>query len=158
MTRIIPFWGVILTAIYGGTFYWGVDQVNVQRVLGARNIDQARWGAMFTVLLKLSPVFIFALPGVIALALFPGRDSKTTFVTLLNELLPTGIRGLLLAALLASLIGSTLSVMNSVSTLAVRDFVLHFRPRTERAGTSAAGKVCHRCGDAARHYGSLCGL
>src|ERR1700733_7775940 len=125
-----PFWGVLLTAIYGGTFYWGVDQVNVQRVLGARNIDQARWGAMFTVLLKLTPVFIFALPGVIALALFPGQDSKMTFVTLLNELLPTGIRGLLLAALLASLIGSTLSVMNSVSTLAVRDFVLHFRPRS----------------------------
>jgi SSS family solute:Na+ symporter len=129
-----PFWGVLITAIYGGTFYWGVDQVNVQRVLGARNIDQARWGAMFTVLLKLTPVFIFALPGVIALALFPGRDSKTTFVTLLTELLPTGLRGLLLAALLASLIGSTLSVMNSVSTLVVRDFVLHFRPRTgERA-------------------------
>jgi solute:Na+ symporter, SSS family len=125
-----PFWGVILSAVYGGTFYWGVDQVNVQRVLGARNIDQARSGAMFTVFLKLLPVFIFALPGVIALALFPGRESKTTFVTLLNELLPTGIRGLVLAALLASLIGSTLSVMNSVSTLAVRDFILHFRPRT----------------------------
>jgi solute:Na+ symporter, SSS family len=129
-----PFWGVILTAIYGGTFYWGVDQVNVQRVLGARNIQQARWGAMFTVLLKLTPVFIFALPGVIALALFPGRDGKNTFVTLLNELLPTGIRGLVLAALLASLIASTLSVMNSVSTLVVRDFILHVRPRTgERA-------------------------
>lgn len=125
-----PFWGVILSAVYGGTFYWGVDQVNVQRVLGARNIDQARSGAMFTVLLKLLPVFIFALPGVIALALFPGRESKTTFVTLLNELLPTGLRGLVLAALMASLIGSTLSVMNSVSTLAVRDFILHFRPRT----------------------------
>jgi SSS family solute:Na+ symporter len=68
------------------------------------------------------------------LALFPGQDSKTTFVTLLNQLLPVGIRGLVLAALLASLIGSTLSVMNSVSTLAVRDFILHFRPRTsERA-------------------------
>ena len=80
-----PFVGVLLTAIYGGTFYWGVDQVNVQRVLGARNLDHARWGAMFTVLLKLLPVLIFALPGVIALALFPGRDSKTTFVTLLNE-------------------------------------------------------------------------
>lgn len=129
-----PFWGVLLTAVYGGTFYWGVDQVNVQRVLGAKNIDHARWGAMFTVFLKLAPVFIFALPGVIALALFPGRDSKTTFVTLLNDLLPVGIRGLLLAALLASLIGSTLSVMNSVSTLTVRDFFLHFRPGTgERA-------------------------
>ena len=85
---------------------------------------------MFTVLLKLSPVFIFALPGVIALALFPGRDSKTTFITLLNELLPSGIRGLVLAALLASLIGSTLSVMNSISTMAVRDFLLRFRPAT----------------------------
>jgi SSS family solute:Na+ symporter len=129
-----PFLGVILSAFYGGIFYWGVDQVNVQRVLGARNIDQARWGGMFTILLKLFPVFIFALPGVMALALFPGRESKTTFVTLLNELLPTGVRGLVLAALLASLIGSTLSVMNSVSTLAVRDFILRLRPQTsERA-------------------------
>src|SRR5580658_2655029 len=136
-----PFWGVILTAIYAGTFYWGVDQVNVQRVLGARNIEQARWGAMFTVLLKLSPVFIFALPGVIALALFPGRDSKTTFVSLLNELLPTGIRGLLLAALLASLIGSTLSVMNSVSTLTVRDFILHFRPQTSERAQVLLGRL-----------------
>jgi SSS family solute:Na+ symporter len=107
-----------------------MDQVNVQRVLGARDVLQARWGAMFTVLLKLSPVFIFALPGVIALALFPGRESKTTFITLLNELLPNGIRGLVLAALLASLIGSTLSVMNSVSTLVVRDFLLRLAPST----------------------------
>ena len=136
-----PFWGVILTAFYGGIFYWGVDQVNVQRVLGARNIDHARWGGMFTTFLKLFPVFIFALPGVIALALFPGRESKTTFVTLLNELLPTGIRGLVLAALLASLIGSTLSVMNSVSTLTVRDFVLHFRPKTSERAQVFVGRL-----------------
>ncbi len=136
-----PFWGVILSAVYGGTFYWGVDQVNVQRVLGARNLDQARSGSMFTLLLKLLPVFIFALPGVIALALFPGRESKTTFVTLLNELLPTGVRGLVLAALLASLIGSTLSVMNSVSTLAVRDFILHFRPKTGEKAQVLFGRL-----------------
>lgn len=135
-----PFWGVLLTAIYGGTFYWGVDQVNVQRVLGARNLDEARWGAIFTVLLKLLPVFIFALPGVIALALFPGRESKTTFVTLLNELLPTGVRGFVLAALFASLISSTLSVMNSVSTLVVRDFILHFRPHTEEQAQVRLGR------------------
>ncbi len=89
---IYPFWGVICGAIYGGVFYWGVDQVNVQRVLGAADLKQARWGAMCCVLLKLTPVFIFALPGVIALALFPGREPKTTFVTLLNELLPSGVR------------------------------------------------------------------
>jgi len=136
-----PFLGVILSAFYSGTFYWGVDQVNVQRVLGARDIDQARWGGMFTTLLKLSPVFIFALPGVIALALFPGRESKSTFVTLLNELLPTGIRGMVLAALLASLVSSTLSVMNSVSTLAVRDFILHFRPKTSERAQVLLGRV-----------------
>ena len=48
---------------------------------------------MFATLLKLSPVFIFALPGVIAAALYPGRESKTTFITLLNELLPSGFAG-----------------------------------------------------------------
>src|SRR5580704_5056982 len=74
-----PFWGVLLTALYGGVFYWGMDQVNVQRVLGATNLREARHGAMFATLLKLSPIFIFALPGVIAGALFLGRVSQTTF-------------------------------------------------------------------------------
>jgi SSS family solute:Na+ symporter len=85
---------------------------------------------MFAILLKLAPVFIFALPGVIAAVLFPGRDPKTTFITLLNELLPAGIRGLVLAALLSALIGSSLAVMNSVSTLVVRDFLLHIKRDT----------------------------
>jgi len=136
-----PFWGVIMGAVYGGIFYWGMDQVNVQRVLGAHDLRQARWGAMFATLLKLTPVFIFAVPGVIALALFPGREAKTTFVTLLNELLPNGVRGLVLAALLASLIGSNLSVMNSVSTLVVRDFVLHFRPQSSERAQVLCGRI-----------------
>jgi len=69
---VYPFWGIIATAFYAGIFYWGIDQVNVQRVLAAPNLKQARWGAMFSTLLKFSPIFIFVLPGVIALALFPG--------------------------------------------------------------------------------------
>jgi solute:Na+ symporter, SSS family len=136
-----PFWGIIAGAFYGGIFYWGMDQVNVQRVLGARDLPQARWGSMFATLLKFTPVFIFAVPGVIAAVLFPGRESKTTFVTLLNELLPVGIRGLVLAALLASLIGSNLSVMNSVSTLVVRDFVLHYRPQSSERLQVLLGRV-----------------
>ena len=63
-----PFVGILLGALYGGVFYWGMDQVNVQRVLGARDLREARKGAMFATLLKLSPIFIFALPGVIAAA------------------------------------------------------------------------------------------
>jgi SSS family solute:Na+ symporter len=96
---------------------------------------------MFAILLKLSPVFIFALPGVIAAALFPGRDSKTTFITLLNEFLPVGVRGLLLAALLSALIGSSLSVMNSISTLVVRDFLLPSRERISERGQVSLGRI-----------------
>jgi SSS family solute:Na+ symporter len=136
-----PFWGVIAGAIYGGTFYWGIDQVNVQRMLGSPDLRQARWGAMFAILLKLTPVFIFALPGVIALALYPGREPKTTFVTLLNDLLPSGVRGLVLAALLGALIASLLAVMNSLSTMVVRDFVLRVRPATGERRQVFIGRI-----------------
>ena len=86
---------------------------------------------MFAILLKLTPVFIFAVPGIIALALFPGREPKSTFVILLNELLPSGLRGLVLAALIAALISSLNSVMNAVSTMVVRDFIVRFRTDME---------------------------
>jgi SSS family solute:Na+ symporter len=129
---VYPFWGILATAFYAGIFYWGIDQVNVQRVLSAPNLKQARWGAMFAILLKLLPIFIFALPGVIAFALFPnelqGEETKQTFVLLLNKLLPSGLRGLMLASLMAALITSLIAVLNSVSTLVVRDFVVEFRP------------------------------
>ena len=136
-----PFWGIIAGAIYGGIFYWGIDQVNVQRLLGSPDLKQARRGAMFAVLLKLTPVFIFAMPGVIALALFPGREAKTTFVTLLNELLPSGVRGLVLAALLGALVASLLAVMNSISTMVVRDFVLRVRPKTGERPQIFLGRI-----------------
>ena len=94
---------------------------------------------MFATLLKLSPIFIFALPGVIAAALYPGRDPKTTFITLLNDLLPNGVRGLVLAALISALIGSSLSVMNSISTLVVKDFLLHFSTNASKEPRSSWG-------------------
>ena len=129
---VYPFWGILATAFYAGIFYWGIDQVNVQRVLAAPDLNHARWGAMFATLLKLFPIFIFALPGVIAYALFPGElqgeATKQTFVLLLNKLLPSGLRGLMLASLMAALVTSLIAVLNSVSTLIVRDFVVEFRP------------------------------
>jgi SSS family solute:Na+ symporter len=125
---VYPFWGILATAFYAGVFYWGIDQVNVQRVLAAPDLKQARWGAMFAVFLKLWPIFIFALPGVIAYALFPGElqgdATKQTFVLLLQKLLPEGVRGLLLASLIAALTTSLIAVLNSVSTLVVRDFIV----------------------------------
>lgn len=129
---VYPFWGILATAFYAGIFYWGIDQVNVQRALAAPDLKNARWGAMFATVLKLFPIFIFALPGVIACALFPGElqgeETRQTFVLLLNKLLPAGLRGLLLASLMAALITSLIAVLNSVSTLVVRDFIVEFRP------------------------------
>ena len=112
---------------------------------------------MFCVFLKLTPVFIFALPGVIALALYPGlKDPKSeTFVTLMNKLLPDGVRGLVLAALVCALISALDATMNSVSTLFVRDFVLRFRPKTSERSQVFIGRwaiaVCTAAGVAAAY-------
>jgi len=141
---VYPFWGILATAFYAGIFYWGIDQVNVQRVLAAPNLRQARWGAMFAVFLKLLPVFIFAVPGLIALALNPGmgeNESRQTFVWLLNNLLPEGFRGVVLASLLAALISSLIAVMNSVSTLTVRDFILEFKPNASEKLQVFSGRI-----------------
>lgn len=142
---VYPFWGILATAFYAGIFYWGIDQVNVQRVLSAPDIKQARWGAMFAVFLKLFPLFLFAVPGVIAYALFPGElegeSTRQTFVLLLNKLLPEGARGLLLASLMAALVTSLIAVLNSVSTLVVRDFIVEFRPHTSEKRQVAIGRI-----------------
>ena len=140
-----PFWGILATAFYAGIFYWGIDQVNVQRALAAPDLKNARWGAMFATTLKLFPIFIFALPGVIAFALFPGElqgeETKQTFVLLLNKILPAGLRGLLLASLMAALITSLIAVLNSVSTLVVRDFIVEFRPDFPEKKQVAFGRI-----------------
>jgi SSS family solute:Na+ symporter len=142
---VYPFWGILATAFYAGIFYWGMDQVNVQRTLAAPDLKNARWGAMFATLLKLLPVFIFALPGVIAFALFPGElqgdETKQTFVLLLNKLLPSGLRGLLMASLLAAMITSLIGVLNSVSTLVVRDFIVEFKPDFPEKKQVSLGRI-----------------
>lgn len=142
---VYPFWGILATAFYAGIFYWGIDQVNVQRALAAPDLHNARWGAMFATLLKLLPIFLFALPGVIAYALFPNElqedDTRQTFVLLLNNLLPSGLRGLLLASLAAAIITSLTSVLNSLSTLIVRDFVLEFKPNLSEKFQVTLGRM-----------------
>ncbi|MDY0099684.1 MAG: sodium/solute symporter [Bacteroidales bacterium] len=142
---VYPFWGILATAFYAGIFYWGIDQVNVQRALSAPDLKNARWGAMFATFLKLFPIFIFALPGVIAFALYPGElqgdESKQTFVLMISEFLPKGLRGLILASLLAALITSLIAVLNSVSTLIVRDFIVEYRPQTKEKSQVTLGRL-----------------
>lgn len=145
----LPFSGFVLgNFLIGGMFYWCMDQVNVQRVLGAKNVREARLGAIFAGFLKIIPVFILVLPGVIAAALpldirgpDGAADYNRTYSALVQALLPTGLKGLVLAALLAALMSSISSMFNSASTLVARDLVARFRPSTRARAQIVIGQV-----------------
>lgn len=140
----LPFSGFLLgNFLIGGMFYWCMDQVNVQRVLGARNVHHARGGALFASFLKIIPVFIMVLPGVIATVLYADDidQSKNTYSVLVEKLLPVGLKGFVLAALVAALMSSLSSSFNSAATLVSRDFVARFRPRTSMKWQIRSGQI-----------------
>ncbi|MCR4340811.1 MAG: sodium:solute symporter [Gemmatimonadaceae bacterium] len=121
-----PWTGILLGAPILGVWYWCTDQFIVQRVLAARNQDHARRGTVFAGYLKLLPLFIFVIPGVIAYALAQRgqlvlNTPDQALPTLVATLLPVGVRGLVVAGLLAALMSSLSSVFNSTSTLVTLD-------------------------------------
>jgi len=124
-------WPGLLGVLIIGMYFWMTNQLIVQRTLGAKTLDHGRWGALFAGLLKLPPLFIMVLPGVFALQLYP--DLKTpdlAFPTLVFDLLPIGLRGVILAALVAAITSTVDSILNSSSTLVTMDFVRPMRPQT----------------------------
>jgi len=129
-----PWTGILLGAPILGIWYWCTDQFIVQRVLAARNQDNARRGAIFAGYLKILPIFIFVIPGVIAYGLAQsGRlqldQPDDALPMLIGTLLPTGLRGLVVAGLLAALMSSLSSVFNSCSTLITWDVYRKFKPK-----------------------------
>ena len=121
-----PLTGFLFGNLFGGIFYWCMDQSIVQRALGARDLDHGRKGAVLGGYLKILPVFLFVLPGVIAVILFPDIEHDQAFPMLVSEILPVGIRGLVLAGLLAALMSSLDSTLNASATLVTRDFLVRF--------------------------------
>lgn len=125
----LPITGFLTANVLAGMFYWCMDQTNVQRVLGARTIADGQRGAIFAGCLKLVVPFILVLPGVIAGVLFPNLPRyDSAYPHLVAALLPAGLRGLVLAGLIAILMSSMSACYNSSATLVVRDFVLRHRP------------------------------
>jgi len=121
-----PWLGMLLAPPIVGIWYWCTDQCIVQRVLAAKNEKQARRGSIFAAYLKLFPIFIFFIPGIIAYALFKtGQLQLDTFdqafPALVKALLPVGVRGLVIGGLLAALMSSLAAVFNSCSTLFTMD-------------------------------------
>jgi len=141
-----PWTGILLGAPILGVWYWCTDQFIVQRVLAAPNQDQARRGSIFGGFLKLLPLFLFVIPGVIAAALAQKGalqldQPDKALPTLVGALLPSGLRGVVVAGLLAALMSSLSSVFNSCSTLITWDIYKKLKPRASEKQLVWVGQV-----------------
>jgi len=128
-----PWTGILFGAPILGVWYWCTDQFIVQRTLSAKSVDDARRGTILAGFLKLLPLFIFVLPGLLAATLVSqGKielaNTNQALPTLVAALLPAGLRGLVVAGLLAALMSSLSSVFNSSSTLITWDVYKRLRP------------------------------
>ena len=146
-----PWVGMLFCAPIIGLWYWCTDQYIVQRTLGAPTVKEARRGSIFAAFLKLLPVFIFIIPGIICFALAKSgqapalqsalldaqgnviRDNaQQAFPLLVVNVLPVGVRGIVVAGLLAALMSSLAGVFNASSTLFTMDFYSRFRPKASQ--------------------------
>tara|TARA_B100000427_G_scaffold328059_1_gene340263 strand:- start:662 stop:1966 length:1305 start_codon:yes stop_codon:yes gene_type:complete len=141
-----PWPSLFITSTIVGIWYWCTDQYIVQRTLTAKNIKEGRRGTIFGALLKLLPVFLFLIPGVIALTLkmrgeLHWESADEAFPVLMSNLLPSGLRGLVAAGLLAALMSSLASVFNSCSTLFTVDVYKKLRPNTPEKKLVRTGQI-----------------
>jgi len=145
----IPWYAVFLGYPVLGIWYWCADQTIVQRVLGARDENHARIGPLFCAAIKILPVFIFVLPGllfyvIIRQGMLSGvtvENSKEVYGTMIKTLLPTGLFGVMAAALMAALMGNLASAANSISTLFSYDLWKRFRPETSEQRLVLIGRT-----------------
>jgi SSS family solute:Na+ symporter len=155
-----PWLGMLFCAPIIGLWYWCTDQYIVQRMLGAANLTEARRGTIWAAFLKLLPVFIFIIPGMICFALaasgkveaissamldadgnLVNADAQQAFPLLVATVLPTGIRGIVVAGLLAALMSSLAGVFNASSTLFTMDFYSKFNKNASQAQLVRIGRI-----------------
>ena len=154
-----PWLGMAICAPVIGLWYWCTDQYIVQRALGAPNEQVARRGSIFAAVLKLFPVYLFIIPGLICFALaksgkVPGLEAvydpatgqatshaQAAFPLLVQHLLPTGLRGIVVAGLLSALMGSLAGVFNACSTLFTIDIYEKLRPQASQSEIVRIGRI-----------------
>ncbi|MDC0584289.1 sodium/solute symporter [Bacteroidales bacterium] len=140
----ISWYAALLGYFVLGSWYWFSDQTIVQRALGSKTEYDAKVGPMFTALLKVLPVLFFLLPGVLAFVIFKteiGEDTKNTLPFMIDRLVPMGLKGLIIAALLAALMSSVAAAINSASTLFSIDIVKRLKPETEDKKLVLIGRI-----------------
>jgi len=153
-----PWLGALIGSSIIGFWYWCTDQFIVQRVLSGKNEQQARRGAIFGAYLKLLPVFLFLIPGMIAFALHQHslangaegflpllengvHNADAVFPTLVAKLLPAGVKGLVVCGILAALMNSLASLFNSSAMLFTIDFYKKFKPETPEKKLVVIGQM-----------------
>ena len=154
-----PWLGLIIASTTIGVWYWCTDQFIVQRTLAAKNLTNARRGAIWGATLKLAPVFLFLIPGMLGFALHENHvavngaafaiplkpdgaiNGDTVFPTLVQTLLPTGFRGLVVAGMIAALMSSLASLFNSVSTLFTVDVYQKLKPSASPRALVRVGRT-----------------
>ncbi|WP_298541685.1 sodium:solute symporter [uncultured Aquimarina sp.] len=159
--EFMPWWGLLTGVPLLGFYFWANNQFMVQRVLGAKDLNHGRWGALFAGLLKLPVIFIMVVPGVLALLLFSTLDITSlnyaltdgticdnladcpnlTYPVLLFQLLPVGVLGLVVAGLMAAMMSSVSATFNSASTLVTMDFVKQLKPELNSKQLVRVGQI-----------------
>jgi SSS family solute:Na+ symporter len=150
----LPWYSVLLGYPVIGIWYWCTDQTIVQRVLGARDENHARVGPLFAGFIKILPVFIFVLPGLVGFALISkgllpplplteagGVDTAMTYSHMITHLLPVGLRGLVAAALMAALMSTVSAALNSMATLFTYDLYQRRAPQTSEKRLVLIGRA-----------------
>ena len=146
--------GVLLGYPILGIWYWCADQTHVQRVLGAKNLKAGQNGALFAGFLKITPLFLMVFPGVIGYVLWQKGafqlaniagtttpDYNTMLPTLINHLVPVGLKGLLAACMAAALMSCMAAALNSCATIISLDIVKRNRPETSDARVVTIGRI-----------------
>lgn len=137
-----PWLGLIVGMPVLGIYFWANNQTLVQRVLSARSVDEGRKGVMFAGFLTLATLFIIVFPGVIARHLFPGIEKPDmVYPTMVLKLLPVGLLGIMLSALLAALTSTLSAILNSASTLFTMDFYAKIDTRADSRKLVRVGKL-----------------
>lgn len=158
--KALPYPGIFTGVLIIGFYFWGTNQYITQRTLAAKNIRQGQWGAIFAGFLKLSILFVMVFPGAFARVLYPSAgtdangsalatalDGVTTikmdaiYPSLLFDFLPVGILGIVLAGLIAAMMSSLDSGLNSVSTLITMDFYKKFKPDSSSQKLMKVGRI-----------------
>lgn len=138
----VPWPTLIITLPLLGFYFWCTSQAMVQRTLSARSVNEARWGNLFAGLLNFAVFFVMVLPGVAGRVLYPGLEKgDLIYPKLVFELMPPGIKGVVVVGFVAAMISTLSSILNSAATLVTMDFVKKLRPDLTSRGQVIAGNV-----------------